>query len=150
MIYSVRRSQRRHFLIMPPKEEKAAALLRIKDRPQVLILNLQAPEITSLHYLHCSFSLSADAGNTVLLQWVERTGPAKKGRGTECLLLQIHMWTHPALMPHRLQNSQSQLSVSTHLLTVSVLYQFLCVAPTTNFSSSSTSFNIPPTNLPLF
>lgn len=47
---------------MPPKEEKDAALLRIKDRPQVLILNLEVPEITSLHYLHCCLSLSTDAG----------------------------------------------------------------------------------------
>lgn len=127
----------RDFLIMPSNEEKAATLLRIKDTPQVLILNLQVPEIPA-------FSNSAEAGNIMLLQWVERTGPAKKERGTECLILQIHMWTHPALMPHRLQSSKSQLSVSTYLLSLSVVYQFLCVASTTNFSSSSTSFNIPP------
>jgi len=63
---------------MPPKEDKAAALLRIRERPQAVILKSHALGILAfISFTAPTTKNAADAGNTVLFQGVETTGPTK-------------------------------------------------------------------------
>lgn len=56
---------------MPPKEEKAADLLRIRERPPTLILKLHALKIpVFISFTVPAVTNLADAGNTMLLRRV--------------------------------------------------------------------------------